>query len=591
MNQNDSKKFKIAFIFFIQFLLFLILIFAIFRILSHRTDLPKLEAIETDKAIRGDILSRNHYTMATSKKLYTAQIDTRCIDPDKYDLFVNLFSIFSKIDPYIIKEKLASNFGFVNISCTLDSKSARYLKQLRYNLARYRVFRKYVDEKTGRILDHGLSIFETGEYRQYPLQDSFSPYIGFMQKELRGNYQTIWGKYGLEKFYNEQLEGIQSTKISGRRDIHGNIILDRHSEVKNRIDGYDIITSISLKIQKELEHILDIQRQRIGAKEIIASVMESKTGNIIALASSRRYNPNKITVEDVPNTNISAIRYIFEPGSVMKVIAYALLLDEGTIKPNDIVNVENGRYHLGSKVITDEHKYDYLSTENIIVHSSNIGMAKLSKLLDTITFFKGLRDFGFSIKSGIDLSDELSGSIPNIHQLKNSIFKATASYGYGIRVNFFQLLKAYNIFNNDGIMLKPTIGEYFNPHIHKLRKIYQKKKIPVISESTAHTMQRILIKTVNEGTGKRAITPGLYVGGKTGTAQIAKRGIYTNLYNSSFFGFANDLKHKYTIGVTVIEPLASKKQYFASQSAVPVFKDIVDKLVEDKFLTPINFKH
>ena len=588
MNQNDSKKFKIAFIFFIQSLLFIILIFALFKILSDSSGLPKLEATETDKAIRGNILSRNHYTMATSKKLYTAQIDTRCIDPDKYELFTNLFSIFSHMDPYAIKDKLQSNFGFVNISCILDSKSARYLKQLRYDLIRYHIFRKYVDEKTGRVLDHGLSIYETGEYREYPLKDTFSPYMGFMQKELHKNYQTVWGKYGLEKFYNEQLEGIQSTRIHGRKDIHNNIILDRHSEVKNRIDGFDVITSISLDIQKKLEHILDIQKKRIGAKEIIAAVMESRTGEIVALASSRRYNPNKITNADVPNTNISAIRYVFEPGSVMKTITYALLLQEGLIQPNDIVNVENGRYKLGNKMITDEHKFDYLSTENIIVHSSNIGMAKLSKLLDTISFFKGLRDFGFSRKSGIDLSDELSGSIPNIHQFKNSIFKATASYGYGMRVNFFQLLKAYNIFNNDGIMLKPTIGKYFNVHRHSLRTIYHKRKIQVINKTIASTIQRILIKTVNEGTGKNAITKGLFVGGKTGTAQIAQKGVYAKLYNSSFFGFANDTKHKYTIGVTVIEPAPEKKQYFASQSAVPIFKDIVDSLIEEKFLIPLK---
>ncbi len=587
MNQTENRKVKIAIIFFILLFLFTILIGILFNIVSKGGDNPRLRMTEQDRSIRGEILSKNRYTIATSKKLYTAQIDTRCIDPDKFDLFVKLFSIYSKLDPYAIKEKLQSNFGFVNISTQLDSRSARYLKQLRSTLIRYGVFRKYVDER-GRVLDHGLSIYETGEYRIYPLKDTFSPYIGFIRRELDHNYQSVWGKYGLEKYYNEQLEGIQSTRIEGRRDLHGNIIFDQNSEVKTRIDGYDIITSIDLKLQKQVEQILDEHRERLGAKEIIAAVMESQTGNILTVASSRRYDPGHITSADVPRTNISAVRYMFEPGSVMKAITYSLLLQDGKVHPHDIVNVENGRYRLGSRVITDEHKYDYLSSENIIVHSSNIGMAKLSTLLDTITFFKGLRDFGFSRPSGIDLSDELSGSIPNIHQLKNSVFKATASYGYGMRVNFFQLLKAYNAFNNGGIILRPTIGAFFNPHTMPIRKIYRKRAKRVLDKDVAATMHRILIKTVNEGTGKSAITPGIEVGGKTGTAQIAVRGEYTNLYNSSFFGFADDATHRYTIGVTVIEPNPARKRYFASQSAVPTFKAIVDALIEERLLVPRN---
>lgn len=585
MNQTENRKVKIAFIFITITILFLILTFTMLRLVSTHDEQAQLQMSERDRSIRGEILSKRHYTIATSIKRYTAQVDTRCIDPDKFDLFVKLFAIFSKLDPYLIKEKLQSNFGFVNISTQLDSKSARYLKQLRYNLNRYGVFRKYTDER-GRTIDHGLSIFETGEYRRYPRGDTFSPYIGFVRRSLDHGYQTVWGQYGLEKYYNEQLEGIRSTLIHGRRDVRGNIILDQHSEVNTRIDGYDVITSIDLRLQKKIEQILDRHKEQLGAKEIIAAVMESKSGNLVALASSRRFTPDKIGHDDVPKTNISALRYIFEPGSVMKAVTYSLLLEEGLVAPHDIINVENGRYRLGNRVITDEHKYDYLSSENIIVHSSNIGMAKLSSLLDTITFFKGLRDFGFSRPSGIDLSDELSGSIPNIHQLKNSIFKATASYGYGMRVNFFQLLKAYNAFNNDGVLLRPTIGLFYDTHTKGLRKIFRKRAERVLSPDVARTMHRILIKTVREGTGQGAITPGLEVGGKTGTAQIAVRGHYESLYNSSFFGFADDPQHKYTIGVTVIEPDPERKHYFASQSAVPVFKAIVDAMVDDRMLIP-----
>ena len=105
--------------------------------------------------------------------------------------------------------------------------------------------------------------------------------------------------------------------------------------------------------------------------------------------------------------------------------------------------------------------------------------------------------------------------------------------------------------------------------------------IQVITPATAERMKQILIKTVNEGTGTIAKTPGLEVGGKTGTAHIAKNGAYVNSYHTSFIGFANDANHAYTIGITVINP---RTVYFASITAVPVFKAIIDVMVEEKYL-------
>lgn len=586
MNQSESKKFKIAFIFFIVFVLFMILIAAFFNIVTSNRKLPSLTKTETDIALRGTIYSRDLFTISASKKLYCAEVDTRNIDPDKFDLFVKLFSIFSKMDAHVVREKLESNFGFVKLTYALDSKSARYVKQLRSNLVKYRVLKHYIDPQTGESFLHALSITESSEYREYPLKDTLTPVLGFMRKDIVKNYTTITGKYGLEKFYNDALSGIQSTKIHGRKDVNHNIILDKNSEVKTRVDGLDVITSISLKLQKTLEEILDTHKERTKAKEIIASIMDSKSGEVLAIASSRRYNPSKIT--DIESMTISATRYVFEPGSVLKPITFSLLLREKKVHPHEIINTENGRYLLGKKVITDEHKYDYLSAENIIVHSSNIGMAKLAQRLDEIDFYQGLIEFGFSRKTGIDISDELGGSIPNIHQLRHSTYKATASYGYGMKANFFQLLSAFNTFNNDGMWIKPSIGKYFQSANGEKQKIEHKKTKRVLDSDIALIMNHILRKVVKDGTGQGAYTDGLRVGGKTGTAHISIRGVYEEVYNSSFFGFANDLKNKYTIGVTVIEPTTEKSMYFASKSAVPVFKDIVDTLLEQKMLIPLR---
>lgn len=585
MNQDESKRLKITFIFFLIVMSFAVLSATLIHIATDSRKLPKLVISESDKALRGSILSAQGFKIATSKKLYKAVVDTRNIDPNKKELFIELFSTYSGMNKEEVREKIDSKRGFVTITYKLDSRSARYVKQLASKLYKLKVFIEYTDIKRKRKFLHGLEVIESGEYRIYPLKDCLTPVIGYVKKYEKNHYTTIKGAYGLEKFYEKDLEGIQNTKIVGRRDVRSNIILDDSSSVKNRYDGYDITTSISIPLQRSIENILDFKRDELGAKEIIASVMDSKSGDIIAIASSRRYDITNVKNADA--LTISAVRYLFEPGSVMKPITFSLLFQKGEVTLDEIIRTYNGRYQIKGKVITDEHKNEYMSAENVIVHSSNIGMFQLAQRLDELSYFQGLRDFGFGKKSGIDLAYELGGSIPSIHQLKNSIFKGTASYGYGIKVNFFQLLQAYNVFNNNGILIQPSIAQTLSSPLHS-QKIKRSKPRRVLPKRVADVMKRVLIKTVNDGTGKNAITEGVEVGGKTGTAQIAIRGVYEDVYNSSFFGFANGKNNRYTIGVTVIEPNPKGYIHFASQSAVPVFKEIVDKMLELKFLTPLN---
>ena len=317
----------------------------------------------------------------------------------------------------------------------------------------------------------------------------------------------------------------------------------------------------------------------------MVGIMNSETGEFVTLASSNRFNPDLIEKKDYGALNISAIEYIYEPGSVMKPITLALLLRANKVNPYDIVNAYGGSYKLGTKVIKDDHKADKYTVEDIIVYSSNIGTAQIAQKLDAIEFYQGLKDFGFSVRTGVDLPFEHPGIIPALNRFNSPIYKATVGYGYGMNATFMQLIKAYNVFNNNGRVLTPRlVKKLVSPSGQELFP----EKIPdpqVITPAIAKRIQKILIKVVQQGTGTKAKMEGLEIGGKTGTAHIAEDGEYVRSYNGSFFGFANDKKNKYTIGVVVRE--AKKKQaYFAAQSAVPVFKEVVEKLVENGYLTP-----
>jgi cell division protein FtsI (penicillin-binding protein 3) len=332
-----------------------------------------------------------------------------------------------------------------------------------------------------------------------------------------------------------------------------------------------------------MERMCSEMKEKFKAKQVVVVIMNSRNGRVITIATSNRFLPKAIKRSDYPSLNSAMIEYSYEPGSVMKTITFALLLDKNLINPYDLVNTHNGRFKIGRKVITDEHKYSWLSAENIIVHSSNIGIAQLAQKLSGSEFYSGLKAFGFSKKSTKDLIYEKKGSIPSALKLENKIYKATGAYGYGMRVNLMQLIRAYSAFNNNGRIVNPKIVDSFVDEFGREIPIENEEDIQVIKSSTAQKVKKILIKTVLEGTGKKTITQGLEVGGKTGTAHKVEKGKYINKYNTSFLGFVNDTTHKYTIGVVVIEPQSSQ---FASQTAVPVCKNAIDILTEDGYLNP-----
>jgi len=585
MEQSDTKKIKILFLFVVVLIGFIIFLGTLFYWATIDRRLPRLEHSEVNYALRGNIISSDGFKIATSQKLYKAIIDTRNIDPKKFDLFVKLYSLYSGDDPKAVAATLNNNTGTTVLSYKIDSKSAKYLQELSRKLYKLGVFKSYEDPKTGVAFLHGMSVIESGEYRLYPSGDSVTPILGYVKKMEQRNITKSTGVKGIERFYEDKLSSVQDSLVVGARDISNAIILDGNSISSRRYDGYDVHLTVSLKMQKIIENVLDKHQKSLEAKEIMVGIINSETGEFVALASSNRFNPDLIEKKDYGALNISAIEYIYEPGSVMKPITLALLLRANKVSPYDIVNVYGGSYKLGTKVIKDDHKADKYSVEDIIVHSSNIGTAQIAQKLDAIEFYQGLKDFGFSIRSGVDLPFENPGIIPALNRFNSPIYKATVGYGYGMNATFMQLLKAYNVFNNNGRILTPRlVKKLIAPSGQELfpEKIADPQ---VITPVVAKRIQKILIKVVQQGTGTKARIEGLEIGGKTGTAHIAEDGEYVRSYNGSFFGFVNDKKNKYTIGVVVRE--AKKKQaYFAAQSAVPVFKELVEKLVENGYLTP-----
>jgi len=571
MPQTNKNSFQIGILYFS--LLFIIFIF-LARVLYVSINEPELFIKDIishkDLALRGKIISKDNFVIAQNQKIYSVAIIPKYINPNKKQLLINLLSIYTNKPKKYFKKLLDKH------------KRVIILKHIPYNIKKNLVYLSNVltIEKvflpTKNKIIYGLDIFEEPSKRLYPFKNRFEPIIGYARWH---NNKRVG--MGLEKYYDEILMPQQNGYIEGYRDVKNRIIYDNSAVIKPRIDGENLYLNIDFTLQGKIENILDELKPTMKAQEIISVVMESKTGHIIAMASTNRYNPMHITKPDIPNLKISHIQYTYEPGSVMKPITLAMLLEHKKVNILEVLNAHNGVFRFKPKfTIRDDESFKWLNVIQAVIHSSNIVFAQLGLRLTPSEFRNGLLKFGFYQKSGIDLPYEYRGVLFSKKGFLSETHRASNSFGYAMQVNLIQLLKAYNSFNNNGIIITPKIANHYN------NTSIQTNKKQVISPATAQTVLNILRKVVLKGTAKATNIPGLFIAGKTGTAKISKNGKYVKgLYNSSFIGFVNDnYHHKYTIATLVIKP--DEKRYFASQTAVVIFKNIVEKMIEMNMLTP-----
>lgn len=586
MHSQESSNIKTRYIFLTLAGFIAVGIFFVFLIFSRITPDKRpinLQTTKTDYALRGSIYSNDGFSMAMSERLYKVSFNPQNIAPDKQDLFVNLFSIYSDIPKKVILDKLKNSKGYTTISYNIPTLKATSLKLLNSKLNAFNVFQEY--EENGKVYQKmGISVEMSGYSRKYPYGNTMEPILGYTQKLEKRNITQVTGVKGSEKSSDSYLKARKDGKSWGNRDIGFTIIANNHSSQTAKQDGLNITLTLPLRLQKKLEELIDIQNQRLQAKEILVGIMDSKSGKILSIASSKRFDPKNIRKEDYPALNISATEMSFEPGSIIKPIIYAILLQKQLINPQQTIDLNNGIYKIGRHTIRDDHPLKSATPPQILIKSSNIGMIKLSEKLGSQDFLSSLKDYGFGSPTGIDLPQEASGVLPDITKLKGS-YKASTSYGYGFRATFMQILRAYASFSNGGLLITPKTIEYLSNTEGERYKIKTPPPTRVISESTAFEVQKILQDITTQGTGKKAYVPHIKMGGKTGTARIFIDGKYTKRYNSSFFGFASDEKHSYTIGVVVFDPNI-EEGYYGSQTAAPIFKEIIELLIKEKYLKP-----
>lgn len=420
-------------------------------------------------------------------------------------------------------------------------------------------------------------------YRYYPGGELASQVVGFMGFDK----DTMVGRYGMEAYWEDKLRG-SSGSVVQEKDAGGRWIPLVDRDIKPAENGDTLILTISREVQYEVEKRLKDSVEEFNADSGTVVVMDPDTGHILSIASYPQFNPNEYSkVEDISLFMNPAISQPYESGSVMKAITEAIGLEDGKILP-DSTYVDTGSVTEGGFTIrnSEDKVYGLQTMTNVLEESINTGMIHIERLVGNKKFLDYLKRFGFGEKTGIELPAELGGNIKNLSDIRNNVQFYTASFGQGITTTPLQITTAYGALANGGKLMKPQIVEKIIHSDGTQEEIKPQEVRRVVSENTAKKMGDMLRAVVVNGHGKKADVPGYLVGGKTGTAQVAKtdgRGYEDGKNIGTFVGYAPINDPKFVVLVKIVNP---KGVEWAESSAAPTFQKIMKFLLEYAKIQP-----
>lgn len=435
------------------------------------------------------------------------------------------------------------------------------------------------DEEIDKINDLRLKGIRLAEeyFRYYPAGELASHILGF----VGWKDEYFGGRYGAELYFEDQLKG-QEGSIFQKKDTSGRWISTFEKEVDYAKDGDSLVLTIDHIIQYETEKILKSAIDKFEAERGTIIVMESGTGKILALANSPAFVPNDYAkVENMENFRNLAVSDTYECGSVFKTITLAAAVDAGRINP-DTTYIDTGLINEAGYGIknSDEKSYGRQTMTEVLEKSLNTGAIFAEKTLGNRNFSEYVERFGFGSPTGADIYGEAKGNISNLKNLKSNIQFFTASFGQGITVTPLQLISAYNVIANGGVLMKPQILDKIIKDDGSEEIIKPQEVRTVISRQAAQKTSQMLLSVVVNGHGKRAGVPGYLVGGKTGTAQVASnkaKGYEEGKTIGSFAGFAPVDNPRFTVLVRIDNP---KNVQWAESSAAPTFGELMKFLLE-----------
>jgi len=561
------------------------------------TDQAKKQQEDTDPidAPRGEILDRNGRALASSVPSYDLIVDPKAFRAakaakDKRDQKNTALGKVPKAADRELATLLRDWPSFVGVLCNVLTdcgvgEQATLLTKLDTPTARGVLIRKARDlspdampaledlvAKLGKeMVTKGILSLVPKDVRYYPNMEMASQAIGFVNGEGEA-------KAGVEAQFESLLKGTPGTKF---KQVDANQTEIYTSIIKVPQPGVTLELTIDLNLQAIVERELHRVMEEAGALAATAVILDSATGEVLAIASLPNYNPNLRGQGGPEAQRNRATQDRYEPGSTFKMVTLAAALNEGVVNTNTIIDTNPGTLMVEGRptpIREDRgHNYGALTPQGVLVKSSNVGAAKIGLMLGAEKMMQYAKAMGFADPAPASPREFFSAHFGGITVPKSGFGKPTlavVSYGYGVNASPLQIATAMNVFATGGLLMRPRL-------IHAtiqngVRTVMEPEVLghPITPE-TAATMVTMLESVVEDGTGAPAKLERYRIAGKTGTTKKVGAGGYSETdYLVSFVGFVPSRRPKFTIGVLVDRP--TKMPAYGGAVSAPVFKRIAE---------------
>lgn len=528
---------------------------------------------------RGSIVDRNNQPLAISTRVYNIILDVRVLadySAEEQEKTVNVLSEVLGLDAntlkgYLVKDPATGKPALDTNWKVLAKKQEPEIK-----------------EKLESMDIKGV-VFENDTKRKYPAGSLAAQVIGF----------TGTTNYGLEKMYDEEMSGIPGRSFITYDGTQGAI----QQEVP-ATDGNTIVTTLDYNIQSFAEEAVRLGMEEYNPENAAAIVMNPQTGEILAMASGLKFDPNDPMAvpegydeaqwdalsSEEQNTVLAnvwknfCISSTYEPGSIFKSCVAAAAIEEGIIENSDTYYCGGKKNVAGTDIKCHLRTgHGTLDIEGIIANSCNVGIMDIGDEMGASLFYKYQKNFGIGEKTGVDLPDEVDAS--NLMYSEDQIRStelATMSFGQSFNTNTLQILNAVASVINGGNLMRPYIvSQIVDPDGNVVKETKPEVVRKVLSQETSDIMRKDMVATIEYGTGKKAKIEGYTYGGKTGTAQQAPRS--EGKYTVSFIGFIPVENPQY-IAITLIH----KPEYYADgvTTVAPMMKSLMENIIKYANIEP-----
>lgn len=532
--------------------------------------------------VRGKIFDRNERLIAYSEKRF--QMDAarfylkRHAQKEKKD-YDEILLTFSKIIAGhseralrpVIRDLRSKGNNNIFISDDISNKEMNEIKS----------------EMAKKGIPENCAIFTPAvDKRCYPNGELAARLIGVAKVERvditdgRDRYR-LSGVRGIEKAYDNLLKGENGWEKVKKNGLNKTSRYNRYSSQSAK-NGKDIYLTIDLDIQEIVEENLKEAIKDYDAEKAMCVLMDPRTGEVISMAGiekERELSEGSGSVRGYPNLPALSL---FEPGSAMKPFTALQALSEGLYKPESMIDCSRYQIKINGKIertIKDSHKHErFLSFKDVLVESSNTGICRVADKIAVTEdgrkkFHNLLVDLGFGNKTGIGIN-EGKGMFRDLDDWGKYYSLHSISFGHEMSVTALQLANAYCTLANGGKVMRPSILKAVGDK--ELKNNFARK---ISDKVSIGTLNNILKAVVNEGTAEKTKISNVQIAGKTGTAEKSENGKYSKEHYYSVFAGYLPADNPELAGVIVLDDVQKPYCYYASNSAVPTFKKIIEEIL------------